>query len=71
MSDILQPGKKQAAKAAKDQEALIAQQRTKEELALAESEDVLGRRRVVAATGGRKSLIATSQTGVAGSLGGT
>jgi hypothetical protein len=71
MSDILQPGAKAAKKASKLQEQQIGEQRKKEELALAESEDVLARRKAATATGGRKSLIATSQTGVSGTLGGT
>lgn len=71
MSNILQPGAKAAKKAARLQEQQIGEQRKKEELALAETEDELARRKATAGTGGRKSLIATSQTGLSGTLGGT
>jgi hypothetical protein len=38
---------------------LVGRQRQKEELRLAEAEDVIGRRRLLSRTGGRQSLIAS------------
>lgn len=72
MSDILQPGKKQAEKAAALQEQQIAEQKKVEQLKLAEAESDVARRKATGARGGgRGSLIATGQTGVTGNLGGS
>ncbi len=73
MSSILQPGKKQAEKAAALQEQQIAEQKQKEGLRLAEAESDVARRKGLGKTraGGRGSLIATAQTGVTGNLGGS
>lgn len=66
---------KRAKKGQKEQKELIAKQRQVDELALAEKEDELERRRQLAKSGrgGRQSLIKTSETGVSKStnLGGT
>lgn len=65
---------RKAEKAASKSEGLrrkeIAEQKRKEQLRLAEEEDVLGRRRFRAKAGGRSLLVATSPTGRATTLGG-
>jgi hypothetical protein len=73
MSDILGGGKAEAAKAARLQQAQIDKQETIEKARLAEEDDAIARRKSagVAGRAGRGSLIATSQTGVSTSLGGT
>lgn len=73
MSSILQPGAKQAKRATAASERQIAEQKQKESLRLAEAESDIARRRAGATSGarGRSSLIATSQTGVTGNLGGS
>lgn len=63
MGDAFSTGKSAAKRAQKAQEAQIAEQKQVEAANLAETEDELSRRRAVAATGGRKSLIRTSETG--------
>lgn len=73
MSDVFSTGRSAAKKAQKKQEELIAQQSQKEKGELAESEDVIARRKALAASGtaGRRSLIRTSEagTGARSSLG--
>lgn len=73
MSSILQPGAKQAKRAAAASELQIAEQGRKEKLRLAEAESDIAKRRAGATSGarGRSSLIATSATGVTGNLGGS
>lgn len=75
MSAIEKPfrtGRTAAKKAAKEQQSLIAQQRQRDELELAESESELARRRQLAKQGGRSLLIKTAETGVkSNNLGGT
>jgi hypothetical protein len=74
MGDILGGATKaKADKARKLQEAEIAKRKQIETARLAVSEDEVARRKAAGAAGraGRGSLIATSQTGVSGSLGGT
>ncbi len=73
--NIFRTGKTAKKKAQARQSLLIEKQRQREEIALAESESEIARRKT-AATGkraGRRSLIQTSETGVglATSLGGT
>jgi hypothetical protein len=72
MGDILGGGKAAAAKANREQQAQIAKQETIEKARLATEEDAIARRKLAGSAGraGRSSLIATSQTGTAGSLGG-
>lgn len=72
MGDIFGTGA--AKRARKDQTQLIAKQRQADELKLAEEEDVIARKKGLAASGraGRRSLIKTSETGVkSDNLGGT
>lgn len=67
-------GRSSAKRAQKEQTNLIQQQRQASELDLAQTEDVLARKKNLAASGraGRSSLIKTSQTGVKSTnLGGT
>lgn len=52
-------------KAATRQEEEIQRQKNIEGAALAEEEDVIGRQRLAARTGGRRSLIRTSELGTA------
>lgn len=72
MGDILQPGRKEAQKAAAEQREAIAAQKQKEKLRLAEEESEIARRKAVTKSGvaGRSLLTATSPTGVSDSLGG-
>jgi hypothetical protein len=53
-----------AKKKAKKAQAEIAGQKRKEELRLAEEEDVIGRKKLLAKKGGRSLLVATSPTGM-------
>lgn len=71
MSSILQPGAKQAKRAAAASELQIAEQSRKEKLRLAEAESDVAKRKARPGSRGRSSLIATSQTGVTGNLGGS
>lgn len=69
MSAIEKPfrtGKTAARKAQKEQASMIAKQRQIDELALAEEEDLIARKKSMAksGTGGRASLIKTSESGV-------
>lgn len=67
-------GRSAAKRAQRQQTELIQKQRQASELELAEQEDVLARKRAMAAggAGGRRSLIKTSETGVKSTnLGGT
>jgi len=67
-------GRTGAKRAQREQTSLIQKQRQASELDLAESEDVLARKKAQAASGraGRRSLIKTSETGVKSTnLGGT
>lgn len=65
-------GRTAAKKAQKEQSLLIQKQRQQDELALAESESELARRKQQAKTGGRSLLIKTSETGTKSTnLGGT
>ncbi len=52
-------------KAAGRQQEEIQRQKNIEGAALAEEEDVIGRQRLAARTGGRRSLIRTSEIGIA------
>ncbi len=71
MGDILGGGKKQAEEAARVQKEQIAKQKNIEQAKIAKEEDIEGRRRLLSSRGGRSSLIATGQTGVSGTLGGS
>ena len=67
-------GKTQAKKAAAKQQELMEKQRQKEMADIAESEDVIARKRLMGVGGraGRRSLIKTSEQGVKSTnLGGT
>lgn len=65
-------GRTSAKKAAKEQRQMIATQRQRDELELAEAEGEIGRRKALAGSGGRRSLLKTSETGVkSANLGGT
>jgi len=65
-------GRTAAKKAAKEQRQMIATQRQRDELELAEAEGEISRRRALAGSGGRRSLLKTSETGVrSNNLGGT
>lgn len=65
-------GRTAARKAQKEQTLLIQKQRQRDELALAESESAVARRRQLAKAGGRSLLIKTSETGTkSNNLGGT
>jgi len=74
MGDVFGTGRSAARRAQKEQTALIQKQRQASELELAEEEDVIARKKGLAASGraGRRSLIKTSETGVRSTnLGGT
>jgi len=74
MGDVFSTGRSAAKRAQKEQTALIQKQRQTSELELAEEEDVIARKKGLAAGGraGRRSLIKTSETGVKSTnLGGT
>lgn len=55
--ETLAKGKREEKTAEREQSKLIGKQRQSEELRLAEAEDVIGRKQLQAATGGRKSLV--------------
>ena len=55
----------------REAKADIAKQQKKEELALAEAEDAVGRAGITGKRKGRRSLIKSSPTGLATNLGGT
>lgn len=71
MSD-LDPGKStRAAKRASDtQRKEMEKQKQLEQMKIAEEEDVIGRKKALAKSGGRSLLIATSPLGVSTQLGG-
>lgn len=65
-------GAKESKRASREQRELIKKQRQVDELALAEEESDIARRKLLAKTGGRKLLVKTSETGErANNLGGT
>ena len=68
MGDLFSTGKSSAKRAQKAQEAALAKQKQVEEQQLAEKDDEIARRKALASSGsaGRRSLIKTSETGVAG-----
>ena len=59
MTNVLQPGVKEARRAARLQRREIAEQKQIEKLRLAEQEDEVRRRKLLAKAGGRRSLIAS------------
>jgi hypothetical protein len=65
MMSSLDPGKagRQAKRSAGAQKAEINRQKKLEDIKLAEEEDALGRRKLLAKKGGRSLLVATSPTG--------
>jgi len=65
MSDVIQPGKKDAERAAKLQQQQLREQRTKEKRKTLEAEDDIARRRALAQGSGgfRRSLLAGAETG--------
>jgi len=71
---LFKTGRSAAKRAQKEQTQLISKQRQADELKLAEEEDVIGRKKLLASSGraGRRSLIRTSETGTKSTnLGGT
>lgn len=65
-------GKSSAQRAQNEQSMLIQKQRQQDELALAETESELARKKQLASKGGRSLLIKTSETGAKSTnLGGT
>ncbi len=74
MGSVFSTGRSAAKRAQKEQTSLIQKQRQSDELRLAEGEDELARRKLLASgrRGGRQSLIKTSETGtLSTNLGGT
>ena len=66
MGDVFSTGRSAAKRAQKESTALIQKQKQASELQLAEQEDVISRKKTLAASGraGRRSLIKTSETGI-------
>mgnify|MGYP003657884999 CR=1 FL=1 len=69
---LLRTGKSSAERAQKKQAKMIAEQQKKQDQLLAEGESEVKRRQAIATKGkaGRKSLIATAETGLPSNLGG-
>lgn len=68
MGDVLQPGKKEAKRAAREQQRLLGEQQRKERQRALEAEDEIARRRAAAqGVGGfRRSLLTGGETGQPG-----
>lgn len=68
MGDLFKTGEGAAKRAQRAQEAAIAKQKQVEDQSLAEKDDEIARRKALASSGraGRRSLIKTSEAGVAG-----
>ena len=66
LDKLFRTGKSSAKRAAREQKALLAKQQQLESIGLAEEEDEIARRLALASgkTGGRRSLIRTSEVGL-------